>query len=111
MQRTMCVYALAASVLLTIRVPAAHGSTAHTRPAHDAGRPERVTACGVERWAVKTGIDPDARLVNQKLVVPTSIVHMRSVGPGVPARAEPAASGRDHRVGGRRHPAAVRGTR
>jgi hypothetical protein len=33
----------------------------------------------VERWAIKTGIDPDARLVNQKVVVPTTIVHMRSL--------------------------------
>jgi hypothetical protein len=33
----------------------------------------------VERWAVKTGIDPDARLVNQKVMVPTNIVHLRSL--------------------------------
>jgi hypothetical protein len=33
----------------------------------------------VERWAVKTGIDPDARLVNQKVVVPTTIVQIRSL--------------------------------
>jgi hypothetical protein len=33
----------------------------------------------VERWAVKTGMDPDARLVNQKVVLPTTIVHMRSL--------------------------------
>jgi hypothetical protein len=72
-------YAVTASAILALGVPAAHGSTAHTRPAHDAGRADRVTACGVERWAVKTGIDPDARRVNQKAMVPTSIVHMRSL--------------------------------
>ena len=33
----------------------------------------------MERWAVKTGMDPDARLVNQKLVVPTTIIHLRSL--------------------------------
>jgi hypothetical protein len=32
----------------------------------------------VERWAVKTGIDPDAQLVNQKVVVPTNIIRLRS---------------------------------
>ena len=68
MQRTMGVYSLAASLIVVLGVPSSDGSTAHTRPAHDAGRADRVTACGVERWAVKTGMDPDLRLVNQKVV-------------------------------------------
>jgi hypothetical protein len=45
----------------------------------------RVTACGVERWAIKTGTDPDARLVNQKTIVSTTILHRRSL----PAPAQP----------------------
>jgi hypothetical protein len=38
-----------------------------------------VTACGVERWAVKTGMDADAHLVNQKSVVRTTIGYLRSL--------------------------------
>src|SRR5205085_6830110 len=37
--------------------------------------------CGVERWRVKVGLDPDARLVKQNVVVPTTIVHLRSLHP------------------------------
>jgi hypothetical protein len=70
---------LAVSVILTLGVPAAHDVTAHTCPAHVAGYATSVTACGVERWAVKTGMDPDARVVNQKVVVPTTIIHLRSL--------------------------------
>jgi hypothetical protein len=33
----------------------------------------------VERWAVKIGIDPDAHLVNEKVVVPTTIIRLRSL--------------------------------
>lgn len=36
-------------------------------------------ACGVERWSVKTGIDADARRVNTKHVVATSIAHLRGL--------------------------------
>jgi hypothetical protein len=53
------------------------------RHVHEAGHPDRVTACGVERWRVKVGLDPDARLVNQRVVVPTTIVHLRSLHPPV----------------------------
>src|ERR671934_1901849 len=81
MQRTMVGYAITASMILALGVPAAHGSAAHTRLAHEADRADRVTACGVERWRVKVGLDPDARLVNQKVVVPTTIVHLRSLPP------------------------------
>jgi hypothetical protein len=38
-----------------------------------------ATACGVERWTVKTGMDAGARQVNQKAVVNTTIFHLRSL--------------------------------
>jgi hypothetical protein len=81
MHPKMAAYAVAASVILALGVPAAGGSSTLTRAheAHAAGRLDRVTACGVERWAVKTGMDPDARLVNQKVVVPTNIIRLRSL--------------------------------
>ena len=79
MQRTMCVYDLASVLVLTLAGPSSGGLATPTRHPHHTGHAQRVTACGVERWAVKTGIDPDARLVNQKVVVPTTIVHMRSL--------------------------------
>jgi hypothetical protein len=73
MQRKRTVYMLVASLILTLSVSLADNVTAHARPAHAAGHAERVTACGVERWRVKIGMDPDARLVKQSIVVPTSI--------------------------------------
>jgi len=41
--------------------------------------PSRVTGCGVERWSVKTGTDPDARLVDQARVTPTNIGTLRAL--------------------------------
>jgi hypothetical protein len=79
MQRTRAAYTVAGTLILTLVVTVADNVSAHTRPAHPAGGPERVRACGVERWAVKIGIDPDARLVNQKVVIPTTIIHLRSL--------------------------------
>ena len=38
-------------------------------------------ACGVERWSVKTGMDSDARKVNPKAIVQTTIFHLRSLTP------------------------------
>jgi hypothetical protein len=78
MRRKMAAYAVATCVILAlgVRVPQASGAPAHH--AHEAGPTDRVTACGVERWAVKIGIDPDARRVNQKVVVPTTIIRLRS---------------------------------
>jgi hypothetical protein len=38
-----------------------------------------ITACGVERWAVKTGIDADARRVDRRHIVSMSIAHLRSL--------------------------------
>jgi hypothetical protein len=79
MQRKTAIYTLTAGVILALGVPAAPTLTAHTRLAHAARHADRVTACGVERWAVKTGMDPDARLVNLKVVVPTNIIRLRSL--------------------------------
>ena len=79
MHRKMAAYAVAASVILALGVPVPAASGTSTRHAPEAGRTDRVTACGVERWAVKTGMDPDARLVNQKVVVPTNIIRLRSL--------------------------------
>jgi hypothetical protein len=44
---------------------------------HEALAYHGTTACGVERWFVKVGMDSDARLVNQQAVVPSSIFHLR----------------------------------
>lgn len=38
-----------------------------------------VTACGVERWSVKTGTDGDASKVNTRTTIPTNIIHLRSL--------------------------------
>ncbi len=46
-----------------------------------AASPTGDTACGVERWSVKTGTDSDAHLVNQRAVTPTNIIHLRSLPP------------------------------
>lgn len=54
-------------------------------------RSNRVTKCGVERWAIKTGIDRDAHLVNVRNVVNSNIQHLRSL----PAQSNPPL---DHRV-------------
>jgi hypothetical protein len=81
MQRKTAVYTLAASVILSLGVPVAQTLTAHTRPAHAARHAEGVTACGVERWRVKVGLDQDARRVKQKVVILTTIGHLRSLRP------------------------------
>lgn len=49
---------------------------------HEAIAYRGVTACGVERWSIKTGTDGDARSINTRAVVPTSIYHLR----GLPAQ-------------------------
>jgi hypothetical protein len=38
-----------------------------------------ATACGVERWSVKTGLDRDARLVNARTSIPSTIGALRSL--------------------------------
>ena len=40
---------------------------------------ECLAQCGVERWAVKTGTDPDAGLVNLSSATPTSIASLVSI--------------------------------
>ena len=44
-----------------------------------------VTACGVERWSLKTGTDRAASRIDTKTTVPTSFIHLRSL----PAPASP----------------------
>src|SRR5262249_19361411 len=41
--------------------------------------PASAFACGVERWSVKTGTDPDAHLVNLNAPTPTTISNLRSL--------------------------------
>jgi hypothetical protein len=43
-----------------------------------------LARCGVERWAVKTGTDPDAHLVDLSSSTPTTIATMRSWMPPNP---------------------------
>jgi hypothetical protein len=69
------------------------GDTGHCSECPDnqfclAGQPRTTgPACGVERWSVKTGTDPDAHLVQLGSVTPTSIGAMRSLvkPPSLPA--------------------------
>jgi hypothetical protein len=35
--------------------------------------------CGVERWSVKTGTDPDSGLVNTSVATSTTIANMRAL--------------------------------
>ena len=49
MQRKMAAYAITACLILALGIPAAGGSSTPAHEAHAAGRPDRVTACGVER--------------------------------------------------------------
>jgi hypothetical protein len=67
--------------MLALGISAAHNMTAQVDPAHAARGADRVTACGVERWRVKVGLDPDARLVKQNVVILTTIGHLRSLRP------------------------------
>jgi hypothetical protein len=52
-----------------------------------------VTSCGVERWSIKTGTDKDAKLVNQKALVPSNIFKLRILpapsSPPVTSRVKP----------------------
>src|SRR2546425_2349441 len=50
-------------------------------PFEAVGTPSAVIAatCGVERWSVKTGTDPDAGLVNTSVVTPTSVAALDSL--------------------------------
>jgi hypothetical protein len=44
--------------------------------AADDREPTTRYGCGIERWAIKTGTDADARIVKMKRVVSTSISHL-----------------------------------
>src|SRR5436305_429522 len=81
MQRKMATHTVAASLILTLGIPAAHDVTGHTHPLHAARHADRVSACGVESWRVKVGLDPDARLVKQNIVVPTTIGQLSALHP------------------------------
>ncbi|MDE2154530.1 MAG: PKD domain-containing protein [Xanthomonadaceae bacterium] len=68
------------------KLPAEHemlAATAYSSSGH----------CGVERWSVKTGTDPDASLVDTSNPVPTTISHLAALtAPGSPpldARVQP----------------------
>jgi hypothetical protein len=70
-----------AAVLAVLLLPAYHvkagaGSEEHE---NEAVAYSGATACGVERWSVKTGMDPDAHSVNQRDVHQTTISHLRSL--------------------------------
>jgi hypothetical protein len=80
MQPKKAAYTVAAGLILALGVPAAQSVTAHTRLAHSARHAVGEAACGVERWRVKVGLDQDARRVRLN-VVPTTIVHLRSLHP------------------------------
>jgi hypothetical protein len=61
---------------------ASHQVTAGSRDQqgeHEAIVYRGITACGVERWAVKTGTARETRAVNQKTIVPATIFHLRSL--------------------------------
>ena len=47
--------------------------------AADAGEP--VGACGLERWAVKTGTDPDAGQIDLNTSTPTTVANLRIITP------------------------------
>jgi len=85
MHRRATIDGIMAAALLCLALPTV---PLPARPVHHqsaAVQPETDTGCGVERWSVKTGMDPDARLVNQRTSMPTNIVTLR----GLPAPAQP----------------------
>jgi hypothetical protein len=85
MRRLPAVRVLVAGSLLVVSLCASPVAAMPTRRTHGDTHPPRVTACGVERWSIKTGTDPDARLVDLRTVAPTNISHLRAL----PAPAQP----------------------
>ncbi len=85
MYRRRLIDGITAAALLCLALPAARVAARPTHRPSAAVQPESDTGCGVERWSVKTGMDPDARLVNQRTTTPTNIVQMRAL----PAPAQP----------------------
>lgn len=60
------------------RPAGANNESEEHEPVHLIRHGNRTTSCGIERWAVKTGMDPDARKVNVSPVA-TNIIHLRSL--------------------------------
>lgn len=78
MQRPSIIPVVAATVLVL-------GSLSCWPSGHAVGSTPRESesitgaACGVERWDVKTGMDPDAHLVKQSAIVSTTVLQLRSI--------------------------------
>ena len=85
MHRRTIIDVIIATAVLGVAFPAARGAAVSAPGPRVSSAARRVTACGVERWSVKTGTDPDARLVDLRTVVPTNIAHLRAL----PAPAQP----------------------
>jgi len=83
MRRRLIIWLTVLVSVLAVALPA-YLVTATPRDAEGEHEPivyRGTTACGVERWWVKTGIDGDARKVNTRTVVSTNIGHLRSLSP------------------------------
>lgn len=85
MHRRLIIDGITSAALLCLAMPAILVAARPTHRPSGAVQPETDTGCGVERWSVKTGMDPDARLVNQRTATPTNIIQMRAL----PAPAQP----------------------
>jgi len=85
MHRRTIIVIITATTVLSVVVPAARVAAVSAPRARATSMSRRVTACGVERWSIKTGTDPDARLVDPRTVVPTNIIYLRAL----PAPAQP----------------------
>jgi hypothetical protein len=70
---------VATGVVLGISLHAHAGTAAPESEEHEPLAYHGTTACGIERWHVKTGIDAEASRVNTKTVVDTTISHLRSL--------------------------------
>jgi hypothetical protein len=80
------------AVVLAFLLPAHPGSAGSLdqEAEHEQTVKIGVTTCGVERWSIKTGTDSGARSVNQKLLVPSNVFHLRLL----PAPSSPPVSSR-----------------
>jgi len=85
MRRQAIIDVITATAVLCVAFPAPRIAAVSAFSPRAASAPTRVTACGVERWSIKTGTDPDARLVDLRTAVPTNIAHLRAL----PAPAQP----------------------
>jgi len=85
MHRRTIIDVITAIAVLCVVLPAARVAAVAAPSPRVASMARHVTACGVERWSVKTGTDPDARLVDLRTAVPTNIIHLRAL----PAPAQP----------------------